>query len=421
MTSTSSTFSADRAIRDVELSNGEVIRFQFTEMRRAPTGVHGTVAIGLRTQEGKHILLGYDSFNLARREDRHRLATDAHKALSARSGIGTISYGIEDLKLELNTLCREIPDQWEDQLVKIERVQEEEFEPISFTLKPYVVRDGGTIFFAPPGSGKSYLLQTMAISIATGNGLIWETTQAPVIYINLERSRRSLILRDGAIRKALGIGGPSVLDYVHARGASLRQLTKSLKAYADRNPGAVAILDSLSRAGMGNLNENESANSFIDLMNSVFPTWMAIGHTPRATDSHLYGSQHYDAGADVMVKVTSQNTPGLVGLCLQVVKANDIRKAPPQYLALVFDEDNAPLSGIRYSAESEFPELVPGDQETKSDKIYDYILTQGKATATMVADFLGTARSNISVTLKSDPRFEVVENTPKGMYYGITI
>lgn len=422
-------YSEDGATHYVTLETGESLIFRFNEMRRERTGIHGVVSIFLHKPDEprpqrKNLLLAYDNFTLSRREGRNRLAADAYKALTSRSIVGA-TYSADDLRLTLDRLCIQAPQAWERQLVKISRADQGEPEPLTFALHPYILRGGGTIIFAPPGSGKSYILQTMAVSIASGCQTLWATEHSPVLYLNLERSARSLFLRERAIKRALNIAEPHYVDYVHARGRSLEQMKEGLQIYAQEHPGTVAVIDSLSRAGLADLTTNTSANAFVDLCNRLFETWIAIGHTPRASNenggaSRLYGSVHFDAGSDLLLRLSSQTSEGMIGLCLQVVKSNDTNKPAPQYLALEFGDANGPVTNIRPSKPTEFPELVSGSsQDNRADKIAEYLLNAGKSTANMVADALGSARTNISQTLKNDSRFIEVDRIGREIWYGV--
>ena len=410
------TVSKEGALWDENLGSGDSLIVKFVEMRRERTGIHGTVGVFLN-----QLCLAYDNFNLARREDRVRLGNDAHKALLDYAPTLNSIYSATTMRHDLAMLCRDVPDQWEKQLITIARVGDVEPQPHTFALRPYILHGGGTIFFAPPGSGKSYLLQAMSLAVATGINGLWETQAGPVLYINLERSETSLAIRDSALRKAMGIETSSPIDYVHARGGSLRQLTKALKVYREANPNTIAVLDSLSRAGMGNLNENETANNFVDLMNDIFQTWIAIGHTPRSNENHLYGSQHYDAGADIMVKVSSQSSDGMVGLCLEMVKANDIKKAPAQYLALEFDIEDHPITGIRLSGKVEFPELLSENSaQTRVTRITDHLLKVGNDTTKGIAETTGIDPSNVSKAIHAHPdRFIEVRRDGRSVFYRV--
>jgi len=342
------------------------IQVKFAELRRERTGLHGRVSIFLN-----YHILAYDTFNLGKREDRLRLTNEAYKTLLERNSELNVIYPVETMRHMVNILCQSIPDEWESQAIKISLIDDIEPSPLRFPLAPYILEGGGTIFFAPPGSGKSYLLHAMALAIATEHQGLWRTARAPVVFINLERSENTVAIRDFALRRAMKIEGRSPVKYVHARGASLRQLAKHLSKHSKENPGTVAILDSLSRAGMGSLVEAEGANAFIDTMNDCFVTWAAIGHTPKSADSQgqgssLYGSVHFIAGADILVRITSSHAgmggSKALGLKLEMVKANDIRLYPAEHMALDFSVENAPITGIRASDPMEFPDLTMAEE-----------------------------------------------------------
>ena len=318
----------------------------FWNIRRERTGIHAMVSISV---SGGIVMS--DTFNIGRAKDRDTLVKLAKINLS---DIERDAWG--NMGNHLMTACIWVATQWEASTVES---GEAEVEPdaSTFPIYPYIIRNGGSILFAPPGSGKSYLLQTMAITTAVGRSGLWEQEQSPVIYINLERSRESVERREFSIRRALGIQGSTGVRYIHARGRALSGIAPHVKSLTDRNPNAVVMLDSLSRAGIGSLTEDQTANQFVDTMNS-FGTWIAIGHTPRADSDHVYGSQHFDAGQDIGIKVASERKENLLGVSLKVTKANDIPPVPLKILVFQFKEDGLGLENIGLADQNLFPTLM---------------------------------------------------------------
>ncbi len=126
-----------------------------------------------------------------------------------------------------------------------------------------------------------------------------------------------------------------------ARDEGLRVLRRT-ELVVDTEPAAdVVILDSISRAGVGDLNENQPVNRAIDMLNRLAPTWLAIAHTPRADETHVYGSVHFEAGEDLGVGLIAQTSMDglLTGVGLRVDKANDLPKNIPLGIhAMEWDE-----------------------------------------------------------------------------------
>jgi hypothetical protein len=396
------------------LDSGDRLRLVFREIRRERTGVHAFLAVMLGD-----FPLGHDTFNLGRQEDRIRLSRAAHKMMS---GMQQEACSEPHLRNLLDITCLAIPRMWEEERLTIEPFDHSGPPPqIQFALRPYVIEGAGTIYFAPPGSGKSYLLQLQAISLSLGLESLWPCAPWPILYVNLERSAISLHTRERALLSALGRNPPvSHVEYLHARGAGLAAISRRCRRFVAENPGAIGMLDSISRTSVGGLNDDTTANSVIDVLNATFSTWVALGHTSKANPDALFGSQHWTAGADVVVQLSSQTTVDGIGLRLQIQKANDIGKHPPEYLRLGFEAPDQPVSWIRKASAKELPELVEEPKEdTAADVIEGQLAHIGSGSATDLAKELGIARQTISSILFNDERFRFLRKDGQKAIYGL--
>ena len=400
------------------LPDGESLIVRYRDIRREKTGVHALVAVLL----GESIL-AHDTFNIGRREDRARLAKDAHAMMGP---VSKASMRREDLAHFIDLSALDTPRQWEENRIQIVRYSgREQVEDVEFAVEPYIIQGGGTIFFAAPGSGKSYLMQSMALSIATGGNAVWTVRMAsPVLYVNLERDGQSMLRRELALRRALGLEGPLGVSYLHARGMSLPTVARAIKKWleSEYGQGGGVMIDSISRAGVGSLNEDETANRIIDTINGLNAQWWAaIGHTPRADSNHLFGSVHFDAGEDIGVKVASEVREKTVGIALEIVKANDIGHYPTQYIALEFDALNRPLSRIRAAKGSDFPDLLEQRKLPRLEQIKQFILLNGgQATPTDIANGIGMQAPHVSAALNDNPNvFKFIRKDGNSKYFGV--
>jgi hypothetical protein len=386
------TYSDDEVEWPKRLESQATTYYTIRDIRRERTGVHGFVAIGLNDA-----ILAHDTFNLGRDADRWRLVRSAYDMLGEGH---KMALPKEQMRHDLDGLCLWVAHQYEEQRITIEKFDgDDAVDPVTMVLGSYVIDGAGTIIFAPPGAGKSYLCQIWAASIATGVSEFWPVSKRPVLYLNLERSARSMKYRELKVREVLGLHQPTGIYYAHARGKSLATLRRKIASWAKDNPGAVIFLDSISRAAMGDLVSNETANDFINTMNGFGLTWVGIGHTPRESGDHLYGSMHYDAGADVMVSLKSTLADTTRGLALEVTKANDIAWPPQSWFALEFDAVQG-LIGFNRAKPDDFPDLAIA--KSKIRQIYDYLLIPANRghDAQQVAQALGlkydTTRKNIT-------------------------
>ena len=378
----------------------------FWNIRRERSEIRAMVVISV--DDG---IVNANTFNVGRAEDREKLVKLAQANLS-----DVEKEAWSNISNHLLAACMWVATMWETSTVESGEAEVEP-EASTFPIYPYIIRDGGSILFAPPGSGKSYLLQTMAITTAVGRTGLWEQEQSPVVYINLERSKQSVARREFAIRRALGIEGPTGVRYIHARGRALSGIAPHVKTLTDHNPNAVVMLDSLSRAGIGSLTEDLTANQFVDTMNS-FGTWIAIGHTPRANSDHLYGSQHFDAGQDIGIKVSSERKDNLLGVALRVTKANDIPPVPLKILVFKFSEEGLGLEHIGLGDDYLFPALSSDNRMSDFDKMLAFMGTE-QWTPGEVASQTGIPLSFVTDQILKSGYFKPTQIIANKRYYKV--
>ena len=281
-----------------------------------------------------------------------------------------------------------------------------------------MVAEGGTIGFAPPGRGKSYLAMLLAQSVEYGIDAVWSVARTPTLYVNLERSRDSMERRLGQVNAALGLDRTTPARMLHRRGRSLSDVIEAVARAVDEEGIGLVILDSLSRAGVGDLTENMLANRAMDQLNGLGCGWFALAHTPRADDGHVYGSQMFDAAADITVQVLSERRDSDLGIGLKVTKANDIAPPPLRVWCLEFDPDFG-LTAIRPAEAHEFPEITQGDSRTTRDLVIDHLRVHGTDYTRAIAEEIGRAVSGVSAALKDTKTFLEVDRQSNRVLYGL--
>lgn len=385
------------------------------DIHRERTGVHARVEIA-----ANGVVLAWGVINTDKDEDRVRLANSAGRQLNG-NGEGTL-YHQAYLKKDVDDFCRGL---WDAEAARFEPTYCEGLEaaPPDFVLEPFILRGGGTICFAPPGRGKSWTTMLMAVSIDAGISNIWPVTRAKVLILNLERSQAQYMRRIGAINQALGLPRSRPIAVLHARGRSLRDVIEGARRFIRREGIEVVILDSISRAGMGDLNENQSGSKIMDALNGLCESWLAIGHTPRASGDHVTGTMQFDAAADLMVKLASeQDEDGPLGISLELMKKNDIPYYKPRILALEFDRDLG-FIGFREARRGEFPEIESGRKMSALQQLKDWTQDQplGLGDASSAARATGINRSTVAQLYGDERHFVFVRKEGRSALYGIKV
>tara|TARA_Y100000310_G_scaffold343427_1_gene450992 strand:- start:199 stop:1446 length:1248 start_codon:yes stop_codon:yes gene_type:complete len=399
----------DTVKAQVELAEKVYVRFSATRIARQRTGIHANVIIA----QGRNNL-AWSVLNVERETDRTRLGNSAHRMLPDAL---KADYSKERLGADLHDFCLALWPAYNAQFTA-SLVEGEPDGEASWYCPPLVMEGAGSIVFAPGGSGKSHLAQTVAVSINSGIGNLWYPIRsAPVLYINLERNHQSMRVRLSRINQAMGLSQREPLLMLTARGKSLDNIYEGARASIKEHEVEVVVLDSISRTRAGDLNENSPANQIVDMLNDLCPTWLAIGHTPAADAGKLFGSVMFTNGCDIAVKLTSQTVEETLGIGLEIVKANDTPRGQKEYLAFSFNGTG--LAGIRKAQKGEFADLEADRPVTRRELIKTFIFDNGgKATPAEMAEALDLDRANLYQILRSDD-FVKLAREGKEQPYGV--
>jgi hypothetical protein len=393
------------------LASGRDIKFSVAQLRQSRTGIHARLEI----YDGQ-TLLAWDQFNIERDSDRSRISNKAHKLLGSPEVSVGVPYLADDMRHDLDLFCREAWPAWMGTQGS-ELVTGDPDSTVEFLAKPHILENGGTILFGLQGSGKSYTAMLLAVAIDSGTNGLWETRKSNILYVNLERSAKSMYRRLARVNMALGLEPTRGIYMMNRRGRGLTELREPLMRDVEEKAIDLVVVDSISRTGIGDLNENQATNEAIDLLNGLGAAWLGIGHTPRESQDHVYGSTMWDAGADVMLRLTGAKQGDRHGIHLSITKENDLGPQPDLTLAYSFDGN-----GLKSAAKAkidDFPELVDKRKKTLPDEIEEFLLTEGAATGTQIAEAIKKPRQSITRILGVEERFVVVKRQGNQVYYGI--
>ena len=401
----------DDLIHKVKLKTSKTLIFSARSVRRERTGIHARISISI-----KDLVLAWSLFNIDRDEDRTRLTNAAFKGLSQKDAE---AFPKEILKHELDNFCSGLWDAIIKSFMPEEMSGAEKLIGAKYVLNPFVVHGGGTVVFAPPGSGKSWWAFLAAVSVDAGLDTLWPVIPAKTMIINLERSKLSTQQRLGAVNLALGLPQNRKILMLNARGQSLRNVLESVARAVEEYAVDFVVLDSISRTGMGKMVADDDVNAIMDTMNGICPTWLALGHSPRADATHMFGSVMFDAAADIVARLICQEKrdEDVLGVGVEIYKANDVPKAPMDIIKLSFNGTG--LVGVHRAHMFEFSELNANRKMSMTEEVESYLENIGSADATTIAKELGRNRANISRLLSSSDKFIVVKRDKHKVSYGV--
>ena len=133
----------------------------------------------------------------------------------------------------------------------------------------------------------------------------------------------------------------------------------------------------------------------------------------------MFGSMHFEAGADVIVQLLTESQVDRTGVGFQVVKANDMKKPPLGTLAYEFDEFG--VVRIYRPQAMDFPELMDAKSANMSltEEIRLYLLGTGESSAQDIAKNIQRPRGSIAKLLASSAIFTQVRREGHQVYYGV--
>ena len=395
----------------IKIEGGFTIRFKADNLNNSRTGLHAKVYLGVNQS-----LSAYSYFNVERDEERGRLARSAHRKYPE---VLRNVYAVDQLKHDLDIFTTLIWPKWVESLRPAKVVGFTEMTTPDFVLTPYIIKGGGTILFGPPERMKTMTAMTMAICVDAGLSYPFVVDKTPVLYVNLERPEESMQRRLGSLNRALGLEPDRPIFMLNARGKNLSDVEDGIKRVVQAEGITVGFLDSISRAGYGDLIDNRVANQTIDIMNGLFHSWVGIAHSPRNDSTHMFGSMHFEAGADIIVQLLTEYQETKIGVGLQVVKANDMRR--PRLGSVGYEFDDYGVCSIWKPTTSDFPELlaVKAAAGGMTEEVKLFLLGNGEAYAEEIAKNLPYSRGAIAKLLSSSPLFTMVRQDGHKRYYGV--
>jgi plasmid maintenance system antidote protein VapI len=376
-------------IQVVVITSGDVlIQFNFAALKLSPKQLWTDLMVSINDKEPLHY-----SLNVLISKERSDLALDLKKYLPNidLNWSAVINQTIHHMRMALKRVSSALVT---------ELAGNDNEVSLPFILEPYIIEQGGTFLFGDPGSGKSYIALLMAVSINYNVSTFFKVRkQTKVLYINLERSEQSMVRRLGRVNKVLGLHPHSALHFINGRSKTLEDMTETLKLAVSEQEFGLVILDSMSKAGSGDLSDPSYANSIIAILNGLNCAWVSIAHAPRASNNHAFGSVMQDAAADVMVTVKGENPDAQTLLVnLYISKANDIPMSPFATRWRLNMNQNG-LVSVESGGEAKFNIKEPN--VTNQDRIREFLEENSEASTQQIASALDIARESVSKILNT--------------------
>jgi len=402
---------ADNAIVQKHASqSGDSIEFRAIDLQPGANG-KTTIRVYHTTPDGDRYNLGSHRYNIEDMVMRTRLGNGSYKSIT--NGFKA-NFKTEDMVRWLFDFTSGLQAFDSTSVTALMVEGNPDWAP-TFLAWPHVIEGGMTIMPGQPGSTKSTVALAMAISVDAGIDKLWPIQKSgPVVIVNMERSPQSIAGRIGQINRALGLEGNRPILVFNTHGKKLVEIERTLRELVQNENIYLGVLDSLSRTGLGNLNDNADANVVMDILSDVLPSSLVVAHSPKGEEGKpgrgTFGSNMFVAAADVELNVATHrigeaNTSWTE---LQINKGNDVGDRKKRWFRIDYGERRDAwdrrivshyIESIRTAEPSEVPDFEVEKHLTIEEKILRALDDNGPSDVNEIAELTSLKADSIRSTL----------------------
>ena len=405
----------------IEFPSKDIVEFRAVDLEATPTG-KTYIEAWHTPPEGERGILYSHSYSVRDGKTREWFANKVHASFKNGFSNAWTKTDIQEWLFDFTSGLKA----YDSHEISAETVKGTPGWRVEFLAFPHIIDGGLSIMSALGGATKSYIALALAISIDAGVDKIWPIeVSGPVLYINMERSKRSIAGRIGWVNEALGLDGDRDILVFHTQGKRLHQIAPTLRRLVAEKGIVFAVLDSISRSGIGDLNKNQEANESMDLMIELFPSSLVLAHSPKQSPGSTYGAVMFDNAADVKIGLQALRTKGdnTTWTKYTIDKGNDVGLIGEEtVLAFEFETDPHPDSRIKISrlVNIRIPdaEEIPNFDEPARNMsptaqiIFDYLMENGATTPSIISAVTGLNENTVNSTLRrlKDETFWAIGN-----------
>ncbi len=212
---------------------------------------------------------------------------------------------------------------------------------VPWIVNPLIPNSDPVVFFGKPGSGKSYLVQTLGLLLTLGDkqDVIHVNGARKVLYLDWETSQAELSRRLTALANGLHIDLPEI--YYRRCARPLEADVERIRSIIMEKEITFLVLDSLGPACGADLNAPEPAISFFNALRSLNLPAIITAHAPKnAGQASIYGSIFFEALARTIYEVAGYHSEDdSLYVALYHRKSNLGRLQPPMAFRFQFQEN----------------------------------------------------------------------------------
>ena len=267
---------------------------------------------------------------------------------------------------------------------------------ITWIINPLIPTSDPVVFFGKPGSGKSYLAQTIGLLLSLGDkqSIFQLDAAQKVLYLDWETSQTEISRRLSVLSKGMGVELPEL--YYRRCARSLEADVERIRSVILEKEITFLILDSLGPACGADLNAPEPAISFFNALRSLNLPAIITAHSPKnAEQASIYGSVFFEALARTIYEVVGYHDEGeSLYVALYHRKSNLGKLQSPMAFRFQFQENSVLFfkEDIR-----RIPDAQP--RRPLNKRIRELLLDSGPLTPKEIAEDLDCSANSVSVAL----------------------
>jgi len=343
-------------------ADGSPIRFDASDFTERFAGLTATMSVycddeghrGLITTERLSIVSGNDRKQFAARLHQHPNAKPLQ--ISHDTWAGLVEAACLDLLADQQRL---------EELIELDGLRPP-LELDRYLYEPLLLSSAvPTAIFGEGGSGKSWLAQAIAASVASGQsfvtGLNAPSKQVPVLWLDWENDPPTMRERMSLLTGGFPMEGIKYLRMLRP----LHEQVDQIAAQIERHGFGLVVIDSVTGAAGADLNDNKTATQTHAAIRQLGVPSLLIAHTAKNTKgAGIFGAVAWrDLSRLVWSIEQSATDTGYVRL--RDTKRNSTVRSADLGVRLAFDRDDEGLPTLVLSVASsddlpvDLPKVVP--------------------------------------------------------------
>ncbi len=296
---------------------------------------------------------------------------------------------------------------------KVISMAEVQFEEPTFLLRPFLQQGAANLVFAQSEAGKTFFVQRMVLSLATGAEFLGYPSPKGIktLYLDYEDSPQAFASRLHKLCKGMHIDYKESVAHIlyYKPQGSLRDNVEVIRRIVSESGIEVIVIDAGGNAAGGSPSDEERVVDLFNALEEIPGTKIILHHEPKYVQSEqaaFYGSMYWKALSRVAwrLEVESEDQDSkLIKLTIQ--KKSNLPPQPAIYYKQRFigtslDDIMSDVPGpLIPSVVFEISKPPPREEKSIDDILLEEI-TKGAASESQLAQLSGYDKSYVGKRLR---------------------